>query len=299
MRLLAGSKINLLLKVMPVDGAFHPIQTIFHPVGLDDEMTVSARTDAVTEVVMAEVGRHSASLPPPDRNLVTRAIDLLRAVTGRTEGVAVSIAKRIPIAAGLAGGSSDAAATLVALRRLWELDLDEEALARVASSLGSDVPYCLTGGTCIGTGRGESLERLSDLRAWFVLGISHNGLSTAQVYRAWDRSGRTGGPDVADVAAAVETGDLPLVGSLLHNDLEPLVLEMRPELGPAKEALIAAGALGALVSGSGPTLFGLCDSRPAAEAVARAVSGVFERVEVASSKARLVEIVEDSSGSRG
>lgn len=291
MRVTTGAKINLYLKVdkARADG-FHEVDTVYHSVDLVDEMWVGSHPAPTTEVSMEAAADLNADLPSPDDNLAHRAVELLRSETGRQDGVSIEIHKRIPIAAGLAGGSGNAAGVLLALDRQWELDLAPAEIQRIGSALGSDVPYCLRGGTVRARGRGEELEPLPPFSAWFVLAIANEGLSTASVYEAWDQGPISGPGAVQPMIDAIADGDVAVVASLLHNDLEAGVFDMRPELEDGKRALTNAGALGALVSGSGPTLFGLCASRAAAMDVAAGLEGRFDRIEVTRSARRCVEL---------
>ena len=225
---------------------------------------------------------------PEERNLVARAALLVRERIGRGGAVEVALRKRIPLGAGLAGGSANAAGALIALNRLWAAGLGDAELGRLGAELGSDVPYCLVGGSALATGRGEVVSKLEAPQPlWFVLGMSSVPLSTAAVYRAWSPGAEARGlePSVHALAA----GDPARLAQLLHNDLEGAAFGLRPELARAKAALLEAGALGASVSGSGPTLFAVAESEAHAHEVAAGVEGVFERVAAVSSRPACVE----------
>ncbi|HZJ49894.1 MAG TPA: 4-(cytidine 5'-diphospho)-2-C-methyl-D-erythritol kinase, partial [Actinomycetota bacterium] len=171
---------------------------------------------------------------------------------------------------------------------LWAAGLSEAELGRLGAELGSDVPYCLVGGAALATGRGEVVRKVEAPQSlWFVLGMSSQPLSTAAVYRAWSPGAPAYEPEPP--LEALAAGDLARLSGLLHNDLEPVAFELRPELTRAKAALLDAGALGASLSGSGPTLFALAKSREHAHEVAAGVKGVFERVAVVSSRPICVE----------
>ena len=283
MRFHTNAKLNLYLRVgeRRPDG-FHDIETVFQSVSLADELSFESLGEPRVDVNL--VGAYI----PTQANLVVRAAESLQRRTGTDQGAAIEMTKRIPLGGGLAGGSGNAAGTLLALNDLWELGLSEAQLLELALELGSDVPYCVRGGTCLATGRGEVLNSLPEPdRMWFVLGISHEPLSTAEVYRGYEPPGSA--PEVPNLTDALNSSDIEAVGSALHNDLEIPALRLRPELRQKKEALEKAGALGALVSGSGPTVFGLCRDEAHAQGVAATVAPAFDRVEVVVSRPSIVE----------
>ena len=278
----APAKINLHLGVGAVrEDGFHPLMTVFHAVDLYDEVTVEAADDwsvAVSSDGPIEV----AGVPADDSNLVIRAGRALAAHHGLDRAARIDVLKGIPVAGGMAGGSADAAATLVALDRLWELDSGDRVLFDLAGSLGSDVPFGLVGRNALGTGRGEQVEQLPGVevaRHWVVV-PGAGGLSTPAVYRRFDELT----PDAPEQPRApyrlVEFLGDPVadVAPLLHNDLQPAALDLRPELGDLLAAGEAAGALRGLVSGSGPTCVFLCESAPAAETVAEGLRATYDVV---------------------
>jgi 4-diphosphocytidyl-2-C-methyl-D-erythritol kinase len=284
------AKVNLQLAVGPVraDG-YHGLVTVFHAVSLFDEVTVSpAERDSVTVT-----GEGADQVPDGGENLAARAVAALVATLGPgirdSPGVAIKIAKRIPVAAGLAGGSADAAAALVACNELWRAGLSQQELAEIAASLGSDVTFALIGGTAVGLGRGEQVTpALTGGTFHWVLAFADGGLSTADVYAATDRlrvarSGqpaspaRAGGaepgePDRA-LMAALRSGDPAELGRRLANDLQPAAVSLRPGLRRALAAGEELGALGAIVSGSGPTCAYLAKDARHAQAVAVGLTG--------------------------
>jgi len=284
------AKLNLYLEVIGRrDDGFHEIETVFHGIDLADTLEVEAAPegDPIIELTGA---RMPEALGDPQRNLVTKAADLLSERSGRS-GVRFKLDKAIPVAAGLGGGSSNAAGALVGLDRLWELGLDGPGFRDAALALGSDVPYFLHGGTALGTGRGEVLRALpSPNDLWFVLGVSEEALPTAKVYDAW-RPPRRPEASSSALVAALARGDAQDVAPLLYNALEAPAFSLRPELSLGKEALQRAGALGVCLSGSGPTLFALARDRPHANEVAAAVHGRFDRVIVTCSHEGGVEPV--------
>jgi 4-diphosphocytidyl-2-C-methyl-D-erythritol kinase len=273
------AKLNLQLAVGPrrADG-YHDLVTVFHAVSLFDEVTVvPAERDGVA------VSGEGADRVPSDRdNLALRAVAALRAVlpggaAGRA-GVHVTIVKRIPVAAGLAGGSADAAAALVACNELWGGGLGQAQLAEVAATVGSDVAFALLGGTAVGRGRGERLTpALAPATAYhWVLAFADGQLATPEVYAALDRlrAAGAGEPDLdAALMSALRTGEARLVGRALSNDLQQAALSLFPPLRKTLAAGLELGALGALVAGSGPTCIFLAASADRALDLAVSLSG--------------------------
>jgi 4-diphosphocytidyl-2-C-methyl-D-erythritol kinase len=209
---------------------------------------------------------------------------------GINDGVRIAITKRIPIGAGLGGGSGNAAGILIALNEMWGMDLAVEEVLKVAGLVGTDVPYCIGGGTALATSRGEELTALpvrQDL--WLVLGLSFDPVMTRDAYEAWRPV--ESGADVgsAPMTLALGAGDVSEIAALLHNDLEPAIFQLRPELDRKKESMIAAGALGASVSGSGPTIFGVALDESHARSVAAAVAEEFDDAVAVVSQAQCIE----------
>lgn len=278
------AKINLQLAVGPAraDG-YHSVVTLFHAVSLFDEVTVSPAES--TSLVVA--GRDAGAVPVDESNLAWRAAVLAAGAAGLTAReacVRIEIRKRIPVAAGLAGGSADAAATLVACNELWQAGLSADQLAELAAKLGSDVPFALAGGTAVGRGRGEQLNpALAAGTYHWTLAFAGSGLSTAKVYETCDRL-RAGRPAAAaqpvpepelsiPLMTALRSGDPARVGPLLSNDLQPAALSLQPELRRTLAAGREHGALGAIVSGSGPTCAFLASSAAHAKDLAVALTG--------------------------
>ncbi len=299
------AKVNLQLAVGPAraDG-YHSLVTVFHAVSLFDEVTVAA-ADSTT---IAVTGEDAAAVPADRANLAWQAASALAKATGqRGAAVRIEIRKRIPVAAGLAGGSADAAATLVACNELWQAGLTSRELAELAATLGSDVPFALVGGTAVGRGRGEQLTpALAAGTYHWALAFGHEGLSTAQVYATCDRLRATraaagdqplpGEPELSyPLMTALRSGDPEHVGPLLTNDLQPAALSLQPALRRALAAGREHGALGAIVSGSGPTCAFLArDAARARElAVALTGSGVCRAVARASGPVPGAVVVRD------
>ena len=278
------AKVNLQLSVGPVrrDG-YHELATVFQAVSLFDE--VVARAPAGPGVTLTVSGEGEGELPLDDGNLAYRAALLLADHAGIEPAVDLHVHKAIPIAGGMAGGSADAAAALLACDALWRQGTPREELMALASELGSDVPFALHGGTAIGTGRGEQLTSVLSRGSFhWVFALADGGLSTPAVYAECDRlrAGRSvPDPYVSDMLMqAVRAGDPVLLGKALHNDLQPAAISLRPALGQVLEVGEDFGALGGIVSGSGPTCaFVARDEEHALDlAVALSSSGVCRTV---------------------
>jgi 4-diphosphocytidyl-2-C-methyl-D-erythritol kinase len=299
------AKVNLQLAVGPprADG-YHPLVTVFHAVSLFDEVTVLP----AEKTSLSVSGEDAAAVPRDRSNLAWKAASALVQAAGlRGSAVEIRIKKRIPVAAGLAGGSADAAATLMACNELWQTGLSQRDLSELAAGLGSDVPFALVGGTAVGRGRGEQLTpALASGSYHWALAFGHEGLSTAQVYATCDRlraaraaSGdlpEPGEPELSHpLMTALRSGDPARVGPLLSNDLQPAALSLQPGLRRTLTAGRELGALGAIVSGSGPTCaFLASDAAHARElAVALTGAGVCRAVARASGPAPGAAVVRD------
>jgi len=277
------AKVNLQLAVGPprADG-YHPLVTVFHAVSLFDEVTVQP----AEKTSLSVSGENAAAVPRDRSNLAWKAASALVQAAGlRGSAVAIQISKRIPVAAGLAGGSADAAATLLACNELWQTGLSQRDLSELAAGLGSDVPFALVGGTAVGRGRGEQLTpALASGSYHWALAFGYEGLSTAQVYATCDRlraarkaagdPPEDGEPELSHpLMTALRSGDPARVGPLLSNDLQPAALSMQPELRRTLNAGREHGALGAIVSGSGPTCAFLASDAAHARDIAVALTG--------------------------
>ena len=268
-RVRVPAKINLALKVgAPRPDGFHPLATVYQAVSLFDEVVADWAEPGRFEVSVA--GEGAGLVPLDDRNLALQAAHLLagRHARGDSVGVSLAIRKSIPVAGGLAGGSSNGAAALLACSVLWELDLGTEQLLSLAAELGSDVPFALIGGTAVGSGRGEEVvPALSTGTYHWVLAFGWHGLSTPAVYRRFDELGgrEAAHPTVPeDLMNALRSGEPAEVGRALSNDLEPAALDLQPQLRQTLAAGEELGALASIVSGSGPTCAFLAASESAA-----------------------------------
>ena len=299
-------KVNLYLEVGDRrDDGYHELTTVFHAVSLLDEVTVRNADMLSLEVS----GEGAESLPTDERNLAWRAAELMAEHVGRAPDVAILIEKSIPVAGGMAGGSADAAAVLVAINTLWELGVPRRDLHAIAARLGSDVPFALHGGTALGTGRGEELATvLARTTFHWVLAFADGGLSTPAVFAEIDRlrttagAGRDAPPRLDDpepILTALASGDPNELAPLLGNDLQPAALSLNPELRRTLRAGAEAGALAGIVSGSGPTCAFLCESAGAAVDVGAQLSGagVCRTVRVASGPVQGARVVPTPSTS--
>ena len=268
----APGKVNLFMRVGEVQSdGYHDVATAYQAVSLYED--VRAWPDDEFSVTFGG-SIDTSGLPTDASNLAVRAAKLLARTAGVPGGVHLEIEKHVPIAGGMGGGSADAAATLVACDAMWGTALSKEELHALAAKLGADVPFALSGGTAIGTGRGDRLNpALATGSFHWVLAVAEFGLSTPGVYRELDRR-RTEGPRLAAVEAlptvdasvlqALRAGDPRLLADALHNDLQPAALGLAPGLGGILELGESHGALAGLVSGSGPTVAFLADDADSA-----------------------------------
>ena len=248
-------KVNVYLGVGPREfSGYHELATIFQAVGIYDEVTVSA-ADSLT---ISGLGQFADQIPTDETNLAWKAAELVARACGEEPNIHIQIDKSIPIAAGMAGGSADAAATLVACDAYWNAGIPRDQLDAMAATLGSDVPFMLHGGCALGVGRGDVLSPVM-IRGSFhwVFTTFDEGLSTAQIYEKTDEMRGLDFEDEPEVPtellSALARGDAPALGRLLHNDLQLAATTSRPQLGRVLEQGIDSGALGAIISGSGPT----------------------------------------------
>ncbi|KIF74834.1 4-diphosphocytidyl-2C-methyl-D-erythritol kinase [Streptomyces sp. 150FB] len=298
-RVRVPAKVNVQLAVgaARADG-FHDLANVFLAVGLYDEITV---TPSDTLRITCE-GPDVSQVPLDGTNLAARAAVALAERHGIDPRVHLHIAKDIPVAGGMAGGSADGAGALLACDTLWKLDSSQAELLDICAELGSDVPFSLLGGAALGVGRGEQLTPI-DVGGGFhwVFAIADGGLSTPSVFREFDRlaEGTAVPTPVADPAllAALRTGDAVALASALTNDLQPAALSLRPSLADTLAAGTTAGALASLVSGSGPTTAFLTKDAETAQQVAEALlaSGTCRTARVAPAPAPGATVVERSA----
>ncbi|HZG60914.1 MAG TPA: 4-(cytidine 5'-diphospho)-2-C-methyl-D-erythritol kinase [Anoxybacillus sp.] len=255
----APAKINLSLDVLHKrpDG-YHEVKMVMTTIDLADRIELTPLPSDTIRIVS-----YNRFVPDDHRNLAYQAAKLLKERFNVRSGVAISITKTIPVAAGLAGGSSDAAATLRGLNKLWNLGLTLDELAELGAEIGSDVSFCVYGGTALATGRGEKIEHIpAPPPCWVILAKPTIGVSTAEVYRNLNLASIVH-PDVDAMVKAIKEQDYDGICSLVGNVLEEVTLKMHPEVAQIKEQMKRFGADAVLMSGSGPTVFGLVrhDSR--------------------------------------
>ncbi|MEP6463961.1 MAG: 4-(cytidine 5'-diphospho)-2-C-methyl-D-erythritol kinase [Frankiaceae bacterium] len=290
------AKINLYLGVGPLRAdRYHSLTTVYQAVSLYDEVTVARAGRLVIEVQGEGAEGGPVGVPPSpvepaglvprnSDNLAARAARLMAKAASARGGVRINLAKGIPVAGGMAGGSADAAAALVACAQLWGVELPPNRLQAMAAQLGSDVPFLLAGRTALGTGRGEDVAPVLSRGVYhWVFALDSEGLSTPEVYAELDRQraarsasfpspgGRPAGPD--GVLIALRAGDVVALGRALHNDLQAPALRLRPRLQQVLDAGREFGALGALVSGSGPTCAFLARDATDATRIAGGLTG--------------------------
>jgi 4-diphosphocytidyl-2-C-methyl-D-erythritol kinase len=277
----APGKINIFFKVGALNSdGYHDVLSIYQALDIRETVTVSDSSRWKVSVSGALSEEQIAAVPTGEDNLVVRAaksIGQLAALT-RIPELGFEITKNVPVAGGMGGGSADAAAAMMAVDELWETHVDGEALIKAAAELGADIPFALLGGTAIGIGRGDKLDPIDDVqKLHWVLVPMDAGLSTPRVYAKLDEMRAAKGQDPTlvptpqvphELIDALVHGDAREVAKHLHNDLQDAAVSLMPELSVTMDAGLAAGALAAMVSGSGPTIAMLAESEEAAESIA-------------------------------
>ncbi|MCH7229298.1 4-(cytidine 5'-diphospho)-2-C-methyl-D-erythritol kinase [Glycomyces sp. L485] len=254
---------------------FHALSTVYQAISLYD--TVTAERGDESGVKLTISGEGAGVLPTGEDNLAVKAAKLVAIYGGVEPDVRIHLNKRIPIAGGLAGGSADAAGTLVACARLWEVEIGDAELHRLAAGLGSDVPFCLKGGTAVGSGRGEELTRVAAKGPWhWVVATTDTQISTPECFKEVDRLREDGigrfSSDVDAIVRAFESGvGADKLAHLLVNDMEAAAVSLRPQLASLMHGGLEEGALAAHVSGSGPTVLFLASDVKHAVALARRI----------------------------
>ncbi|HSD48978.1 MAG TPA: 4-(cytidine 5'-diphospho)-2-C-methyl-D-erythritol kinase [Actinomycetota bacterium] len=267
----APAKINVFLRVLgPREDGYHDLESLVVPTSLADVVTVREADALRVEVRGAPA--LTGEVPAGGLNLALVAALALGDACPDAGGAEIVVEKRIPVAAGLGGGSADAAATILALNELWGCGVDEGTLAELGERIGSDVPAMLAGGPALMCGRGEIVAPAEVAPLHWVLVHFDFGVRSPDAYRWWDEE-RSTGPDPGGLLEAAAAGDPHALGPLLFNDLEPVVFVRHPVIGEAKAGLLEAGALGAVMSGSGSSVVGLARDQAHARALAEAVPG--------------------------
>ncbi|TFE01949.1 4-(cytidine 5'-diphospho)-2-C-methyl-D-erythritol kinase [Jeotgalibacillus sp. R-1-5s-1] len=270
----APAKINLSLDVLHKrpDG-FHEVEMVMTTVDLADRIELHEVKGTRIQIVS-----HDRFVPSDQRNLAYKAAEKLQKKYQVNKGVEITIHKQIPVAAGLAGGSSDAAATLKGLNKLWDLGLSADELAEVGTEIGSDVAFCIYGGTALATGRGEKIEELpAPPKCWVVLAKPSIGVSTADIYQNL-KLDKADHPDTKAMVQAIHDQDYDGICQNLGNALESVTLNLYPEVRQIKEQMHRFGADAVLMSGSGPTVFGLVQYESKVPRVVNGLRGFCDQV---------------------
>ncbi|ORU01470.1 4-diphosphocytidyl-2-C-methyl-D-erythritol kinase [Anaerovibrio sp. JC8] len=276
----ANAKINLTLDILGTrpDG-YHEVAMVMQEVSLHDNLYLEKRDSGI------ELKIPGSDLPADKTNLCYRAAELIIKECGLKTGVSIKLDKHIPIAAGLAGGSADAAAVLKGMNQLYELQLSEEKLCELGAQLGSDIPFCIMGGTMLSTGRGEILERLPDFpEVDVVLAKPKVGVSTAWAYKTYDAGYDGPHPDNTAMIKAIVQGDILSASKLLCNVLESVTINKHAIIDKYKQEMLNKGALASMMSGSGPTVFGLAPDEAVANEMAEAIRNIDSEAAVFTAK---------------
>ena len=277
----APGKINIFFKVGALNSdGYHDVLSIYQALDIRETVTVSDSSRWKVSVSGALSEEQLAAVPTGEDNLVVRAAKSVAKLANitRTPELSFEITKNVPVAGGMGGGSADAAAAMMAVDDLWETRVDGEALMKAAAELGADIPFALLGGTALGIGRGDKLDPIDEVqKLHWVLVPMDAGLSTPRVYAKLDEMRAAKGQDPTlvptpqvphELIDALVHGDAREVAKHLHNDLQDAAVSLMPELSVTMDAGLAAGALAAMVSGSGPTIAMLAESEEAAESIA-------------------------------
>ena len=293
-------KINLQLSVGPLQSnGFHPVATVFQAVSIFDDVRVSVTDEPGIHI--HSTGKHLDHLPLDHTNLAYKAAEIMVKKFDIADGISISLTKEIPLAGGMAGGSADAGATIVAIDALYSLGLKRNEMEQIGAALGADVPFTISGGTAIGTGKGEQITPVLSRGSYnWVLALSSSGLSTPAVYNECDRL-REGlevaPPHISDsLLHALSAGDAVALGKALSNDLQPAACSLKPALRLILDVGLDYGALGGLVSGSGPSVAFLAENEEHALdlVVALTSSGVVGNVVRASGPVPGARVIESA-----
>lgn len=273
----ARAKINPALDVLGIrDDGYHELRMIMQTVNLCDNIFI--KTENSNDIILSA---NVPWLPTDERNLMYKAAALMKERYGINHGISMDLTKRIPVAAGLAGGSTDCAAVIVGLNRLFELNLSLKEQLAIGKELGADVPYCIMRGTMLAEGIGDKLTRLAPFPDCYVLLCKPNiNVSTATVYQSIDNCGIEVHPDIDTMIKNIEAGDLKAVCDCMCNVLENVTVNNYPIIADIKAKMLELGAVGSMMSGSGPTVFGFFNAyEPALEAL-KEVRRIFRTREV-------------------
>jgi 4-diphosphocytidyl-2-C-methyl-D-erythritol kinase len=253
-RLKARAKINLGLDVLGKrEDGYHDVRMVMQTVGLYDRLIITRIPEDEIRIVS-----NLSFLPVNENNLIYKAAKLLKDTYNLSGGVEVDLNKFIPVAAGMAGGSTDAASTMFGMNRLFNLNLSVGKMMELGVKLGADVPYCVMRGTALAEGIGEKLTRLSPVpHMWLLIAKPPINVSTRLVYESLDMGGVKNHPDIDGMLAAIKRQDIPAIAGLMGNVLEEVTIPLYPVIETIKNDMKAHGAINAMMSGSGPTVFGI------------------------------------------
>lgn len=271
----AHAKINLSLDITGKrDNGYHEVCMIMQTISICDDLSFEKGTPGTGVVLTSDSALLQSEMAEGKDNLVLKAARLLFERMGRTGDVKITLTKRIPIAAGLAGGSADAAATLRGLNRLFEFGLSMDELREISVKIGADVPFCVEGGLCLCEGIGEILTGLTPMASMPVVICKPDVyVSTPEVYRAYDEKPPSKHPDTASLLKAIETYDNAGAVALFENILEPVTAGKHPVITEIEKKMLDYGAMGSIMSGSGPTVFGVFESDDGASEAAKRLAG--------------------------
>ncbi len=288
MRLEAYAKINWSLDIVGVrEDGYHLMDMVMQPVSLADEITLTPSREM--KITTGGPVRSRAD----ETNLAIRAARALQEASGTKMSVAIHVYKRIPVGAGMGGGSADAAAVLFGLNRLWQTHFSDGQLEKIGLSLGADVPFCLRGGLTRTTGIGEIMENhICKSNFWLLIVQPCRGLSTKDIFSLWKQND-INRPDTQNVLAALENGHPEQLARSIGNVLEPVSAQICPEIRKAKEALLSSGARSALMTGSGSAVFGLFRSKAEAEKAADSMLRCWKTVHLCHTQSDSIRIMED------
>ena len=281
-------KINLGLDVLRRrEDGYHEVRMIMQTVGLYDVLTMKKRKDDKIEMTC-----NLSFLPTDERNLVYKAVKLIKDKYHIKEGVEINLSKRIPVAAGMAGGSSNAAAVLVGLNKLWKLNLSEVRLQEIGLKLGADVPFCISGNAALAQGIGEELTYIKGLSKDTVILVCKPNLfvSTKEVYEGLDLQNIKNRPDNKFLIECLKKGNINLLATNMVNVLETVTSKMHEEIKDIEKVMLENNALGSMMSGSGPTVFGLFDKEEGALSAKGELLKKYNQVYVVRSSEKGVEV---------
>lgn len=251
------AKINLTLDVLSRrENGYHDVCMVMQTINLYDTVTVVKKNEGIALSISND------ELPTDGRNIAYKAAEIFFNECGINGGAEINIDKNIPIAAGLAGGSSNAAAVICALNLLYETNLDDDQLIRIGTKLGADVPFCIIGGTCLCKGIGEEITEIdNDIVADLLIVKPEQGISTAEIYKEIDNHTNLKHHDTKAMIDAVKNGNINEVSALLSNVMESVTINRLPEINKIKQTMSENGAIGTLMSGSGPTVYGIFENK--------------------------------------